>query len=476
MMLMGSTDRVRAFRLMAAAACLLTVYPACLREAAPNVESREIPEADWWPMYLGGPSRNAVVRSKNIVISTRPRLVWQKNCVNFNDCSQQNAKVTGPGTPFIGGILLVFVWGGTKFLPDSSRSVVVAEGMVFHVRETAFALDLQDGSTRWSFRTGPYWSWLQSPIYLAGSLLIVNSDGIFAGRINARDPKQWVYWRNKGQDRTAVNDRGPFSAMGAPVVVRGRLFAYMPYDENVRVVDAATGETVCTTEPVEVISSYDPNAKCYPVGIASDERLLFAVLGSGKIIAVDPLSCAVVWSVDGPVCSLPVYSNGVVFVRDNSTRLGVFISIDASTGRVLWQQKPNPDFEDVSFSSPLVVSSGQLLVTATRRLGTETSRDELLAFDASTGEALWTMNLGTDSGAGYPHRPWDSLTPPLVHSTFAYIGVADELVGVDLLARKVAWREKLSCGVAQALAMGEGLLFVSDICGNLYAYGPSTGK
>jgi outer membrane protein assembly factor BamB len=418
-------------------------------------------------MYLGGPSRNAVVRSKN-ALSSQPKLKWKKTCKDFGDCSPQDAKVAGIITPF--ERLLSYPLAGF------ARSVVVADRMVFHAREKTFALDLKDGTIKWSFPGGAFWSWLQSPIYLAGSLLIVDSEGIFPGRVNSLDPKQWVYWRGKVQDRAVVNPTSPITTMGAPIATRGRLFAYMPYDENVRVVEAKTWETVCTTEPVEMVSSA-LNGPCYPVGIASDERLLFSVLGSGKLIAVDPLSCTIAWSVDGPICSLPVYSDGAVFVREGSShQRGVFVSMDAATGKVLWRQKPDADLEDLSFSPPLVVSGRQLLITATRRLGKETSRDELLAFDASSGEALWTLNLEVGVSAGYTDRPWDSVTPPLVHSTFAYIGVADELVSVDLLARKVAWREKLSCGVAQALAMGEGLLFVSDVCGNLYAYGPSTGK
>lgn len=237
----------------------------------------------------------------------------------------------------------------------------------------------------------------------------------------------------------AVHQRPTVRDGIAYVVAPGQLAAVEVDDGDIRWV-----------HPLDNVAAYSSPAVLH-------EELVIAANLLGEVIALDRDSGRVVWSVltdtgsepEDPngragVGALGVFgpSGGRVFVGTADRRL---IAFDADTGQDLWSRPT-----DLDFTEPVVAPAGDTVV-----IGGD-DETEVVAIDAATGVERWRFETG------------DTI-PPLVRDGRAYLldvraaDAAHDLVALDLETGVKRWQVELEHPAFGAMVYSDGLLLIPTV-------------
>lgn len=277
------------------------------------------------------------------------------------------------------------------------------------------------------------------------------------GQLSAAPQRVWSVSVGQGSSR-----KNRIAA--APVVAGGTVFT-MDSLSKVQATSAQGG----VVWQADLTAEFDRGGNVSGGGLAVAGGTVFATTGYGEVVALDAASGGVVWRqrLDSPASGAPVVEGGIVYVvgRDGSAW-----AVKAETGRVLWTQ-PNvatptgvlgsaaPAVADRVVIFPFasggvtavlknsgvrvwdVAVAGQrvgrayagltditgdpVVVGNTVYAGTAAGRTA--AFEASSGERIWTVNEG-------------ALNPPLVVGNSVFV-VNDEarLVRLDAATGALIW-------------------------------------
>src|SRR5688572_13386709 len=184
---------------------------------------------------------------------------------------------------------------------------------------------------------------------------------------------------------------------------------------------------------------------------------------AGKLVAIDAATGKLKWSYAavsddfGIGESSPTVAGGLVYIGDLA---GVFHAVDAATGKVRWTYKTQAEIK----SSPIVVGDKVLIGSYD---------GHLYGLNAATGKFLWKVS--TDNYVHATPAIWNGVAyfggcdevfhgvrisdgvkvlslateaytaaSPTIAAGIAYYGTfANEVVAVDIAAKKVKWRFKI---------------------------------
>ena len=244
--------------------------------------------------------------------------------------------------------------------------------------------------------------------------------------------------------RTSGNELWTYAGDGVanPLVDGTSLFATLGSGEIVAL-DPATGD-----EQWRSAAAYDG-----PTALIGTGGSIYFGTGDGMIVALDAKSGVERWSSQ-------VADSGVGNPASDGSRIyaGIpevdFVAVNANTGEVAWRHSIGDETTGTA-----TVADGIAYIGASGDSDSMTLR----AFDAATGTKLWQTE--------------DSLQSPLVADGVAYSGSTTGLVTArDAATGAERWRVQFD-GVVRAPALAGGVLYLTaDQEFRIYALDPATGK
>ena len=176
--------------------------------------------------------------------------------------------------------------------------------------------------------------------------------------------------------------------------------------------------------------------------------------GDRRIHALDEASGDVLWVAETPYPFddelAPAVENGKVYAPSGSGELQV---LDASTGELLWSL-------DVGLGaySPPGVSEGVVYLTAV---------NTAYALDESTGELIWSFGTGR-----YPARDF----PAVVADDVYYFSPDDHIYALEAGTGEVLWSYRVDGMINTAPVAAEGMVYVGSESGRFYALDAADGE
>ena len=213
-----------------------------------------------------------------------------------------------------------------------------------------------------------------------------------------------------------------------------------------------------------------------------DNNRLYISTGDGFLYCIDATTGKKIWGTElGGIANMssPVIDKGMVYV---SMSVKAFLyGIDAASGKIIWKGTiPDAANTGVGDVSP-AVADGIVVLDAVsdekNENGKQTMNTTVRAFDAKTGNVLWTDSMGRG-----PKPPAFKGGVPMIHNGVVYTGSPVNSIyrAYDLKGGKVLWTWNIpDAGPAGA---GRGaptyykyVLYISTGT-NIFAVDPKTGN
>ena len=187
-------------------------------------------------------------------------------------------------------------------------------------------------------------------------------------------------------------------------------------------------------------------------------------------------SCSPLWTADtaGPINDAPTVAGGVVYVGDDNDVLYAF-SASCGTGGASCSPLWTANLSGPVFGSP-AVANGLVFAGA---------GDNVYAFPtgcSGTCSPRWVSGSQSGGGAGAPAPVYDSspaVAGGVVYAGFHYTNSSTAGGGVDALSAPIGsllWTGATTPGVEPSSpAVDNGVVYVGDDSGDLYAFGTSCG-
>ena len=328
-----------------------------------------------------------------------------------------NSGVATPGAvPPQGKVQWIFTTGA-----EIDSSPVVSGNTVYVGSRDGklYALDATTGAKRWEYQTG---SWIEStPAVVGGSVYFGSNDGFLYALDAATGTKRWAV-------------KTQYAIMSSPAVADG--IVYVGTDDN-------------------------------------------------SVIAVDAKKGTKIWEfgTSGMVKSSPVVANGLVYVGSGTDYAYI---LNARTGKATLNFKT---YYPVG-SSPLVVDRTVFFITSSGTLFAvdDSARNwplehelrpiwmQIWAYNLAPAPPLesgllWGIALGK-SGS----RITSLSSSPALAGDGMYVGVASNLVSIDLKSRKEQWSFSTQGVVSSSPAISNNTVYVGSEDGHLYAVNAFTGE
>ena len=201
-------------------------------------------------------------------------------------------------------------------------------------------------------------------------------------------------------------------------------------------------------------------------GLALDEGRLFAALGTGEVVALDPENGTELWRINlnSPVRSAPTVYGGRIFVITADNKLTALAQDD---GRTLWQHYDF--FESLSLMGKASPAVDHGIGVAAFASG------DVVAFRPENGSILWTESLGTSRLNSAGSEINDIRARPVIAEDKVYVvSSGGMLSALDLKNGGVIWEREIG-GVNQPWLAGE-VLYVLSSYEELVALEASSGK
>jgi outer membrane protein assembly factor BamB len=361
-----------------------------------------------------------------------------------------------------------------------------------------------------SVRSSSSARWTALPLAVLAALTLLVTPAL------AQDSTEWAQWRGPDGDGTSpatgllsswstegenILWRNDFVGRSTPVAFNGKVCVNGRTGEDdtrqgvVACFDVATGQEAWRHE-YPVYNTTVPFTRVGWANLAGDPAtgLLFAQTVHGPFFAFDVDSGEIVWSRHlgeemgfysgyGGRTQTPLVDGDKLIVTFANTSWGAenaprhrVRAFDTKTGRMVWSSQPGGAPGDLNAQS-----TPEVLIANDRRLYVHGNGDgAILAQDANTGELVWSFALSK--------RAINSTV--LVDGTTVYAMHSEENVDTPDQGRVVAidgtgrgdvtkthekWRSGLQAGYTSP-AFHDGVLYVIDNSGDLYALDGDTGK
>ena len=280
-----------------------------------------------------------------------------------------------------------------------------------------FAVDIATGKERWRLQTEG--KILSSPAVADGLVYIGSTDhNLYA--VDATSGQ--VKWKFAAGNEVRTS----------PAVQNGIVY-FGSEDKNVYALDAATGAKKWTFATQGGVFSSPAVANGF----------VYAGSKDGSVYTLDAASGVAKWTFrsDNSVLASPVVSSdGTLYV---ASLAGTVTALDAVTGAKKWEKK----LESRIAMSP-ALTDGLLLVGGID--------GPFHALDAATGADKWQVAIS-------PH-----LSSPSVAGRAVYLG-GDTLTAYDLHTGSLLWAHPTADVIQAAPALLDGVLYIGDLKGSLYA-------
>ena len=259
--------------------------------------------------------------------------------------------------------------------------------------------------------------------------------------LEAPRPPLSIDWNTTIPERDAGASAVPMKT----IVVDDTLFAYSY--QSAFAMDARTGEVLWNNARVN---------GTYLGGMAHADGRIFVSTYDDGLYALNATDGSVVWNREGvdTIGSAPVVLDGTVFVGGENA---VMWALSADTGETVWNHSYATNGLPADFSSP-TAANGRVFVP--------NSDGRLYVHDAENGSVLWTRAVGYTSAT------------PAVRNGIVYVADADGapfLQAFDADTGETVWTATADFGYT-GLAVAGDTVFLAT-CGNAaFAYDAATGE
>jgi len=244
-------------------------------------------------------------------------------------------------------------------------------------------------------------------------------------------------------------------------------------NENVFAVDLESGQEKW---------SYSADSSIFPRGISAGEEKIFVSWNStegeiesdgGLLYALNKETGNFLWKYKtekGISHSIPLYSNGSVFVGDDSGRV---YAVSADSGKLIWKRKLTG--AEVIHSSPAL--DGNTLFIGTENDGARYNPSYLYALNTADGTTIWKFEIDV-----VPEKLNLIHATPSVLEGKVYFGSENGyFYALSAGDGELLWKKKLAStgmmpGVSASAALGYGKIFVGTWEGNLFALSQEDGS
>src|SRR5205823_4606986 len=199
-------------------------------------------------------------------------------------------------------------------------------------------------------------------------------------------------------------------------------------------------------------------------GSIIDGHVVFVTSPAGVISALDLGTGTILWQksfgAGGDISGTPAASNGILYVTfvTGSNAAVSLLAIDEATGALKWQVDSNIGFAFSTFST-VAVAAGNVYWD-------DGFGFHLFANDATTGAPVWTFNLPAASFQGPTY--WGGMV-------FAS-DLNGDIYALDAFTGQVVWQYRMQAGaVGTSAAYNNGTVFLSTWDGNLWSWDAATG-
>jgi outer membrane protein assembly factor BamB len=215
----------------------------------------------------------------------------------------------------------------------------------------------------------------------------------------------------------------------------------------------ATASNGATLWHTDIASPGDRDDDATGAGLAVEGKVVFAATGFAELVALDTATGAVLWrqDFDAGVGGAPTVADGTVYAL---ARDGSAWAIDARDGKVIWQVGGTPGVAGMSgVSAPAI--AGKLVIFPF-------ASGEMLAVDRATGTPVWQARVaGARPGRGYAIVS-DLTGDPVVIGNTVYAGSsAGKLGAFDATTGETLWTADEGA-VSPVQVAGGALYLISD--------------
>lgn len=318
-------------------------------------------------------------------------------------------------------------------------SPVIADGSIYLPTDNGqlTSLDLDDGTTRWTFAAGP--NLRGTPAVADGRVYLGGGDsGVFYALDAGTGQPLWTY---------PTGDRLTYAT---PTVVDGRVYFGTGWGEGnggwVYALDAATGALVWRTFI---------GAQIYFAPAVGGGRVYAGSYDARRLVALDLATGAEVWALTRAADSfaaMPTYHDGTRYVGTNdfATGIGSILAVVTATGSLRWEASGHGDAAGIA-----PIAYDDLVIAGSN------ANNWVAAYDRATGEREWVTPAGSAvsnsqllvdgavvGGSQLDHRAW----------------------ALDAYTGDLRWEVTLGDNVLSAPALADGRLVVAVRNGEVTAF------
>jgi outer membrane protein assembly factor BamB len=247
-----------------------------------------------------------------------------------------------------------------------------------------------------------------------------------------------------------------------PIAEGGRIFV-MDGTADVSAHDARTGAQMWRTN-ITPRSRRDHDA--WGGGLAYANGKIYVSSGFREVVQLDARTGALGWRTrtDAPVHAAPTVAEGRVFVVDVNDEL---LAFDATNGQQIWTYQALTEPARVLASSSPAVDNDTLI--------TSFASGELVALRTANGNELWNASLSRASRTNALSEIRDIAGRPVVYKTDVFaVSHADFFAAVDLRTGSVRWNLPVSA-ITTPWAAGD-VVYVVDQVGEVICISRDSGQ
>lgn len=193
---------------------------------------------------------------------------------------------------------------------------------------------------------------------------------------------------------------------------------------------------------------------------------VFVGANNGKFFALNAANGSTVWKaqLSGALQAAPAVANNIVVVH---TLDGHVTALNETTGKQMWMHDGStPDLIQNGDSAP-VIDNGTVFVGFDNGI--------MMAFNLQNGQVLWQRPIAIPNGASQIERMVDINGTPKVEDGVLYAAsYHGNAVGLAVNDGRLLWQHPVS--TIEAIAVGDGRVFVTTDVGNVLALDQQTGR
>lgn len=247
-----------------------------------------------------------------------------------------------------------------------------------------------------------------------------------------------------------------------PIVADGRVYT-IDTRATVRAFDAASGAEVWATQFGADVGNQD---SLYGGGVAYGNGRLFATNGLGYVVAMDPATGGIFWTVTpgGPLRGAPTYDGQALYVTSQDNQL---FSLSPQNGATNWSEAATLEIAGLFGAASPAAARGTVVAGF--------SSGELNAYRYENGRQVWQDALARTSINTAVSTLSDIDADPVIDNDQVFaVGQGGRAVALDLLSGQRLWELNVA-GSSTPLLSGQWL-FVMTSAAQLIAVERSTGR